>query len=168
EGHGSSPLRFHRSKEFSEAHQRAHKEYIRKLGDLVEADTRMMKTKKFKAVSDAAEREEESAKTEDWHQARMRSLHTTYVVNKGKSLRPSSEDSLAGGASTARTPRKEVRMANCALCQRESPLDKLPGSVKRSTLQKLLERNPHSRARKDLLPPVAPKQATENSDSPTQ
>jgi hypothetical protein len=133
-----------KQQEHIEATMRAHKDYIRRLEEIREADRKMMVTKKFKSVADAALSQED--KISDVCSTRMRSLHNMYI---GKGLKDSSTMSSASGASTARTPRRE-RNHSCGLCEREFPLEHLVGSALQRNLMRLRNTVPDSR-----LPPAA-------------
>lgn len=133
-----------KQQEHIEATMRAHKDYIRRLEEIREADRKMMVTKKFKSVADAALSQED--KISDVCSTRMRSLHNMYI---GKGLKDSSTMSSASGASTARTPRRE-KHHSCGLCEREFPLEHLVGSALQKNLMRLRNTLPDSR-----LPPAA-------------
>lgn len=138
------PCHEKKQQEHTEATMRAHKEYIRRLEEIREADRKMMVTKKFKSVADAALSQE--YKISDVCSTRMRSLHNMYI---GKKLKDSSTMSSASGASTARTPRRE-KHHSCGLCERDFPLEHLVGSALQKNLTRLRNTVPDS-----CLPPAA-------------
>eukprot|EP00933_Yihiella_yeosuensis_P037400 TRINITY_DN31328_c0_g1_i1.p1 TRINITY_DN31328_c0_g1~~TRINITY_DN31328_c0_g1_i1.p1 ORF type:complete len:579 (+),score=151.73 TRINITY_DN31328_c0_g1_i1:84-1820(+) len=147
---GNAPVSHH-SQELITANQRAHRDYVRKLADLRQAEYHMMSKKHFKSMAESALSKQDN-ETEICS-VRMRSIHNMYFGQKEKTAKDSSSKTDASpqskeksGASTARTPRKE-RILPCGLCEREFPPENLVGSAMKKTILKLTHKY-HDKSRR--------------------